>query len=136
MTVASLAAPVILVLVYVGVAIGRIPGPRRDRAGIAFPRRLSALVAALSNIVSNVPAVLALRPFISPLADPHRAWLAVAMSSTFASIFTPIGSVANLIVAEQARAAGTPIGFLAYFKVDLPPTLVTLAFGTAWLGRT
>ena len=36
MTVASLAAPIILVLVYGGVAIGRIPGLRLDRAGIAF----------------------------------------------------------------------------------------------------
>jgi Na+/H+ antiporter NhaD/arsenite permease-like protein len=101
--------------------------------GLADPWRLSALVAVLSNIVSNVPAVLALKPFIPPLADPHRAWLIVAMSSTLAGNFTLLGSVANLIVAEQARAAGTPIGFLAYFKVGLPLTLVTLAFGTAWL---
>ena len=55
------------------------------------------------------------------------------MSSTLAGNLTLLGSVANLIVAEQARAAGTPIGFLAYFKVGLPLTLVTLAFGTAWL---
>ncbi len=101
--------------------------------GLADPWRLSALVAILSNIVSNVPAVLALRPFIPPLADPHRAWLIVAMSSTLAGNFTLIGSVANLIVAEQARAAGTPIGFLAYFKVGLPLTLITLVFGTAWI---
>jgi Na+/H+ antiporter NhaD/arsenite permease-like protein len=101
--------------------------------GLADPWRLSALVAVLSNIVSKVPAVLALKPFIPPLADAHRAWLVVAMSSTLASNFTLLGSVANLIVAEQARAEGTPIGFLAYFKVGLPLTLVTLAFGTAWL---
>ena len=104
-----------------------------NRFGLADPWRLSALVAVLSNVVSNVPAVLALKPFIPPLADAHRAWLVVAMSSTLAGNFTLIGSVANLIVAEQARAAGTPIGFLAYFKVGLPLTLVTLAFGTAWL---
>jgi len=55
------------------------------------------------------------------------------MSSTLAGNLTLLGSVANLIVAEQARAAATPIGFFAYFKVGLPLTLVTLAFGTAWL---
>ena len=104
--------------------------------GLADPWRMSALTAALSNIVSNVPAVLALKSFIPPLADAHRAWLVVAMSSTLAGNFTLIGSVANLIVAEQARAAGTPIGFLAYFKVGLPLTLITLAFGTAWLAWT
>ena len=104
-----------------------------QRLGLADPWRLSALVAVLSNVVSNVPAVLALRPFIPPLADAHRAWLIVAMSSTLAGNLTLLGSVANLIVAEQARAAATPIGFFAYFKVGLPLTLVTLAFGTAWL---
>ena len=104
--------------------------------GLADPWRLSALVAVLSNIVSNVPAALALKPFIPPLADAHRAWLVVAMSSTLAGNFTLIGSVANLIVAEQARAAGSPISFFAYFKVGLPLTLVTLAFGTVWLAWT
>ena len=73
--------------------------------GLADPWRLSALTAVLSNIVSNVPAVLALKPFIPPLADPHRAWLVVAMSSTLAGNLTLLGSVANLIVAEHARKA-------------------------------
>ena len=57
------------------------------------------------------------------------------MSSTLAGNLTLLGSVANLIVAEQARKAGTPMSFLAYFKVGLPLTLVTLAAGTAWLAR-
>jgi Na+/H+ antiporter NhaD/arsenite permease-like protein len=95
--------------------------------------RLSLFAAALSNIVSNVPAVLALRPFVPTLADPERAWLVVAMSSTLAGNFTLLGSVANLIVAEHARAHGTPIGFWAYFKAGAPLTIVTLAAGTWWL---
>jgi len=49
--------------------------------------------------------VLALRPFIPGLENPERAWLVVAMSSTLAGNFTLLGSVANLIVAEQAKAA-------------------------------
>ncbi len=101
--------------------------------GLDVPWRLSALTAVLSNIVSNVPAVLALKPFVPSLGDPRRAWLVVAMSSTLAGNLTLIGSVANLIVAEQARAEGTPISFWAYFKVGLPLTLATLAAGTAWL---
>jgi Na+/H+ antiporter NhaD/arsenite permease-like protein len=43
---------------------------------------LSALTAILSNLVSNVPAVVMLRPFIDGLPDPQRAWLTVAMAST------------------------------------------------------
>ena len=103
--------------------------------GLGVVWRLSAFTAVLSNIVSNVPAVLALKPFIPALQNPQRAWLVVAMSSTLAGNLTLLGSVANLIVAEQARKAGTPMSFLAYFKVGLPLTLVTLAAGTAWLAR-
>jgi Na+/H+ antiporter NhaD/arsenite permease-like protein len=43
---------------------------------------LSAVTAGLSNLVSNVPAVLVLKPFIPNLHDPQRAWLTVAMAST------------------------------------------------------
>ncbi len=101
--------------------------------GLDVPWRLSLFTAVLSNIVSNVPAVLILRPFIPSLVDPHRAWLVVAMASTLAGNLTLIGSVANLIVAERARMEGTPISFSAYFKVGLPLTLLTLVAGTAWL---
>ena len=101
--------------------------------GLDVPWRLSLVTAVLSNIVSNVPAVLILRPFIPGLPDAGRAWLVVAMASTLAGNLTLIGSVANLIVAERARAAGAPISFLAYFKVGLPLTILTLTAGTAWL---
>ncbi|TPN81949.1 anion transporter [Mesorhizobium sp. CU2] len=98
--------------------------------------RLSGFTAVLSNIMSNVPAVLALRPFIPGLENPERAWLVVAMSSTLAGNFTLLGSVANLIVAEQAKAAGKELSFTAFFKVGLPLTLLTLVAGTAWLAFT
>ena len=45
------------------------------------------------------------------------------MSSTLAGNFTLLGSVANLIVAERARAEGMPISFWAYFKVGAPLTV-------------
>ena len=43
---------------------------------------LSVVTAGLSNLVSNVPAVLVLKPFVADLSDPSRAWLVVAMAST------------------------------------------------------
>ena len=70
--------------------------------------------------MSNVPAVLALRPFIPGLENPERAWLVVAMSSTLAGNFTLLGSVANLIVVERAKRDGVTIGFWAYFRVGRP----------------
>ena len=94
---------------------------------------LSGATALLSNLVSNVPAVLILKPFVMNLPDPGRAWRIVAMSSTFAGNLTLIGSVANLIVAERAKQAGVTISFLAYWRIGLPLTLASLGFGTWWL---
>ncbi|WP_292529696.1 anion transporter [Methylocystis sp.] len=90
---------------------------------------LALVSAVLSNIVSNVPAVLALKPFIIGLSDPKRAWLIVAMASTLAGNFTLVGSIANLIVVERARSLGVRIGFWTYFKVGAPLTIATIALG-------
>jgi Na+/H+ antiporter NhaD/arsenite permease-like protein len=94
---------------------------------------LTGVTAVLSNIISNVPAVLALKPFVAGLTDEPRAWLVIA-SSTLAGNFTLVGSVANLIVAERARAAGIEISFFAYCRAGIPLTLLTLALGAWWLG--
>ena len=92
------------------------------------PGSLTAVTALLSNLVSNVPAVLALKPFVAALPDPHRAWLIIAMASTLSGNLTLVGSVANLIVVEQAKAAGTKISFFTYMWVGLPMTFAEPRF--------
>jgi Na+/H+ antiporter NhaD/arsenite permease-like protein len=96
---------------------------------------LSLVSAVLSNLVSNVPAVLLMEPLLQAMSAGSRetAWLALAMSSTFAGNLTILGSVANLIVVEKARRAGVDISFTEYCKVGVPLTLLTLALGVAWL---
>jgi Na+/H+ antiporter NhaD/arsenite permease-like protein len=94
---------------------------------------LSAITAILSNIVSNVPAVLVLKPFIAQLQPQQQAWLTVAMASTLAGNFTLVGSVANLIVVQRARAQNVEIGFWEYFKVGAPLTVLTIGTGVLWL---
>jgi Na+/H+ antiporter NhaD/arsenite permease-like protein len=94
---------------------------------------LAAVGAVLSNAVSNVPAVLLLRPLIPAAADPERAWLTLAMATTLAGNLTLLGSVANLIVAELARARGVRLSFWEYLRAGVPITLLTLAAGVAWL---
>ncbi|MGA9091208.1 MAG: anion transporter [Bradyrhizobium sp.] len=94
---------------------------------------LSTVTAVLSNLVSNVPAVLMLKPFVDALKDHDTAWLVIAMASTLAGNFTVLGSIANLIVVQRAGAAGVTIGFWDYFRVGAPLTIITLAIGTLWL---
>jgi len=79
--------------------------------------------------VSNVPAVVLWLPVVPTVADPSFIWLVMAMSSTFAGNLTLLGSMANLIVAERAESRGERVGFGDYFKVGLPVTLLTLAWG-------
>ena len=94
---------------------------------------LSGITAILSNIVSNVPAVLVLKPFIAQLQPQQKAWLTVAMASTLAGNFTLVGSVANLIVVQRARAQNVEIGFWEYFKLGAPLTVLTIGIGVLWL---
>ena len=78
-----------------------------------------------------MPALLLLKPLVPALGDPERTWLILAMASTLAGNLTILGSVANLIVVEAARAARVEIGFVEYARVGVPLTLVTLLLG--WL---
>jgi Na+/H+ antiporter NhaD/arsenite permease-like protein len=99
--------------------------------GLYRPVVLTVVTAVLSNLVSNVPAVLLFKAVIPTFGEPTRAWLLLAMASTLAGNLTILGSVANLIVVEQARGAGIQIGFLEYSKVGVPVTVATLLVG--WL---
>ena len=89
----------------------------------------SAVMAALSNLISNVPAVLLWRGTVPTLPQPDLMWRVVAMSSTFAGNLLLIGSMANLIVAERAERRGVRIGFGEYARVGVPVTLLTLLWG-------
>ncbi len=90
------------------------------------------VTAILSNIVSNVPAVMLLKSVVAGFPDPHRAWLLLAMASTLAGNLTITGSIANIIVVERARGE-VEIGFKDYLRVGVPITVLTLLFGTLWL---
>jgi Na+/H+ antiporter NhaD/arsenite permease-like protein len=97
---------------------------------------LSGLSLVLSNLVSNVPAVLLFKPLVAVMSQKELVWLALAMSSTLAGNLTVLGSVANLIVVENARRAGTELSFLEYLRVGVPLTLLTILVGIAWLAHT
>jgi len=126
-----------LFIVVAGIERTALPG---DLFAAAQPYHLdrvpvlSAFAALLSNLVSNVPAVLVFKPFIARLGDPQRAWLTLAMATTLAGNLSILGSVANLIVVQRARHE-VPIGFWEYFRVGAPLTVLTIAAGVLWLVR-
>ena len=89
-------------------------------------------VGVLSNIVSNVPAVMLLKSLVPGFSNPHTAWLVLAMASTLAGNLTITGSVANIIVVESARP-DVHVSFWDYFRAGAPITAATLLVGWAWL---
>ena len=101
--------------------------------GVESVLGLSIVSAALSNLVSNVPAVMLFSRVVPHLPDPGTSWLALAMSSTLAGNLTILGSIANIIVVEGARRRGIVISFRDYLRVGVPVTLATLSFGIWWL---
>lgn len=93
----------------------------------------SVVSMVLSNLVSNVPAVMLLRPVVELSASKDIMWTALALSSTYAGNLTLLGSVANLIVAETAARANITLSFTDYLKAGLPVTIITVAGGAAWV---
>src|SRR6202162_1019496 len=92
-------------------------------------------VAGLCNSVNNVPAVMLVKSLIPGFADPHKAWLLLAMASTLAGNLTITGSVANIIVVETAKPE-VEIEFRDYARAGVPITILTLLVGWAWLTWT
>jgi Na+/H+ antiporter NhaD/arsenite permease-like protein len=94
---------------------------------------LSGLSAALSNLISNVPAVMVLKSLIPTFPHPDQAWLVLAAATTLAGNLTLFGSVANLIVAESAKHYGIHLKFRVYLLVGVPLAVISLVLTTLWL---
>ena len=97
---------------------------------IGHSAMLTGLTVVLSNIFSNVPAVMLLIPFMDPL-NPQQ-WYTLALASTFAGNLFVLGSIANLIVIEQAAHYGVAISFKEHARTGIPVTLLSLIVLMAW----
>lgn len=101
------------------------------RAGVDLGRPVPLFVTtvALSNLVSNVPATMLLLPAAAhPLSGPI-----LALASTLAGNLLLVGSIANLIVADQAARLGVRLGWREHARVGVPVTVLTLLIAAGWL---
>jgi Na+/H+ antiporter NhaD/arsenite permease-like protein len=96
---------------------------------VARPAPLFVATFALSNVVSNVPAVMLLLPWARhPSAGPL-----LALVSTLAGNLFIVGSIANIIVVDAAAQRGIRIDWRKHARVGVPVTLaVTAVF--LWAG--
>ena len=88
----------------------------------------AAIMFCISNLVSNVPAIMLLLP-----AASHRDGALLALSSTFAGNLLVVGSIANMIVLDAAAQRGIRISWKQHAMVGVPVTAVTLGVAAATL---
>ena len=93
------------------------------------PAWLFAVTPIVSNLVSNVPAVM----LLLPASSGPEAGAVLALASTFAGNLLIVGSIANIIVVDQARAQGVAIDWRAHARAGIPVTLATLVIAALWL---
>jgi Na+/H+ antiporter NhaD/arsenite permease-like protein len=97
------------------------------------PGPLLVMGAVLSNLVSNVPAVMLLLPHLGePGAGSHSAGMLLALASTFAGNLLLVGSIANLIVVDLAEKVGIRIDWRQHARTGIPVTLASLALLWGW----
>jgi Na+/H+ antiporter NhaD/arsenite permease-like protein len=93
------------------------------------PAWLFGASAVLSNLVSNVPAVM----LLLPAATHPDAALILALSSTLVGNLIVVSSIANIIVIEQARLAGVKVSWGDHARAGVPITLVSLLLAASWI---
>jgi Na+/H+ antiporter NhaD/arsenite permease-like protein len=112
---------------------GMLPGALKliEAAGVHLESLpwLFGLTVFLSNLVSNVPAVMLL---LKVAPNPSTGPL-LALASTFAGNLLLFGSIANIIVVEQASRRGVYISWKKHASIGVPVTLATLALAAGWL---
>lgn len=97
------------------------------------------VAAAGSAVVDNIPFTTAMIPVVKDLQHAAGAegddayWWALALGACFGGNATMIAAAANVAAAGMAERAGTPIGFMAFLRVGLPVTLLSIGLASAYI---
>jgi Na+/H+ antiporter NhaD/arsenite permease-like protein len=123
-------------------AIGHVADAVKDLTGGERTAELMGItgVAALgSAMVDNIPFTTAMIPVVKDLQQAAGAggddayWWALALGACFGGNATMIAAAANVAAAGMAERAGTPIGFIAFLRVGLPATILSIALAAAYI---
>jgi Na+/H+ antiporter NhaD/arsenite permease-like protein len=105
-----------------------LPTSNGDLQGLGLLLTIIFSSIFLSQVVSNVPAVILLMPYLRSAISATDAlhWTAFAAASTLAGTLTLIGAASNLIVVEQASMLGVRITYSSFFKYGAPVTAMSV----------
>jgi Na+/H+ antiporter NhaD/arsenite permease-like protein len=115
-------------LAHTGVTAEAIGALAASGYPLTDPWHLFGATFLLSNLVSNVPAVMLLLPAATePFSGPM-----LALVSTLAGNLLIVGSIANIIVVDAAARRGIVIDWRRHARAGIPVTLATLALTAGW----
>jgi Na+/H+ antiporter NhaD/arsenite permease-like protein len=123
-------------------AIGHVADAVKDVTGGDRSAELIGIVwvaAAGSAVVDNIPFTTAMIPVVKELQEAAGAtgddsyWWALSLGACFGGNATMIAAAANVAAAGMAERAGTPIGFMAFLRVGLPVTVISIALASAYV---
>lgn len=97
------------------------------------PIPMLLISAAISDVVGNSPTAMLLAPFLAGADNPLLLGAAIVLGTGFSSNAIVFGSLAGIIVVEQANARGVPISFLEFLRAGLPVTVLTLLLSIGWI---
>jgi len=98
---------------------------------LSAPINLALATATLSNLINNSAAVMLLIKVVD-ISRAHAAYV-LALANSFGGSLIILGSVANIIVVQQARDIGVNISFRDFARLGIPITLAALAGLVAWV---
>lgn len=108
-------------------------GMRATGLDLNDPLALYLVGGTLSNIVGNNPAVMLLIPFLTPGSQAEALGAALALGTGFSSNLIVFGSLAGIIVVEQAAASGVKISFGEFARAGVPVTLACMVMAAGWI---
>lgn len=97
------------------------------------PLSMLGVMAILSNIVGNNPAVMLVAPFIGSAHRPEALGAAIALGTALSSSAVIFGSLVGIIVSEECRKRGIALSFGEFARAGLPTSIICLAMGALWI---
>lgn len=97
------------------------------------PITLFLVAAVISNIVGNNAAVMLLVPYLDVGANRDVLGAALALGTGFSSSLVIFGSLAGIIVVEQAAAHGVKISFAEFSRSGVIAAIACMALAAGWI---
>jgi Na+/H+ antiporter NhaD/arsenite permease-like protein len=86
-----------------------------------------------SGVVDNIPFTAAMIPVVDALAEDDAYWWALSLGACFGGNATVVAAACNVAASGMAARAGYPIGFMAFLRIGIPVTVVSLLLSTAYV---